>query len=157
MIGDTYWIVSGSTVRPAALGMKTSLGENARMGNDASANRELVRRALTEAFINKDASAIDRYWAGPAYIQHQAQMPNGTDMLKDFVGMIGPTIKYEIGKIVADGDIVMVHSRHNLLTPEMMVAVNIFRVSDGRLVEHWEVMQPEVAQTVSGNPMFTPA
>ena len=36
------------------------------MGNDASANRELVRRALTEAFIDKDASAIDRYWAGPA-------------------------------------------------------------------------------------------
>ncbi len=35
------------------------------------------------------------------------------------------------------------------------VAVNIFRVKDGRLVEHWEVMQPEVAQTVSGNPMFT--
>ena len=60
-------------------------------------------------------------------------------------------------EIVADGDIVMVHSRHNLLTPEMMVAVNIFRVKDGRLVEHWEVMQPEVAETVSGNPMFTPA
>ena len=127
------------------------------MGNDASANRELVRRALTEAFVDKDASAIDRYWAGPAYIQHQVQMPNGTDMLKDFVGMIGPTVRYEIGKIVADGDIVMVHSRHNLLTPEMMVAVNIFRVQDGRLVEHWEVMQPEVAETVSGNPMFTPA
>ena len=71
--------------------------------------------------------------------------------------MIGPAIKYEIGKIVADGDIVMVHSRHNLLTPEMMVAVNIFRVEDSLLVEHWEVMQPEVAQTVSGNPMFTPA
>jgi predicted SnoaL-like aldol condensation-catalyzing enzyme len=131
--------------------------ENARMGNDASANRELVRRALTEAFIDKDASAIDRYWAGPAYIQHHAQMPNGTDMLKGFVGMIGPTVSYEIGKIVAEGDIVMVHSRHNLLTPEMMIAVNIFRVQDGRLVEHWEVMQPEVGQTVSGNPMFTPA
>ena len=123
------------------------------MGNDASTNRELVRRALTEAFIDKDESAIDRYWAGPAYIQHQAQMPNGTDMLKGFVGMV----TYEIGKIVADGDLVMVHSRHNLLTPDMMVAVNIFRVQDGRLVEHWEVMQPEVAQTVSGNPMFTPA
>ena len=87
------------------------------MGTDASANREFVRRALTEAFIDKDPGAIERYWAGPGYIQHQAQMPNGTDMLKGFVEMIGPTVRYEIGKIVADGNIVMVHSRHNLLTP----------------------------------------
>ena len=64
-------------------------------------------------------------------------------------------------RIVAEGDIVMVHSRHNLLrrAEAWCRGWNIFRVAATvRLVEHpVEVMQPEVAETVSGNPMFTPA
>jgi predicted SnoaL-like aldol condensation-catalyzing enzyme len=39
-----------------------------------------------------------------------------------------------------------------------MVAVDIFRVVNGKLVEHWDVMQEEVpaSATASGNPMFSP-
>ena len=59
--------------------------------------------------------------------------------------------------IVEDGDIVMIHGRYVGWAEKPLVAVDIFRVRDGKLVEHWDVMQEEVpvSATVSGNPMFT--
>jgi predicted SnoaL-like aldol condensation-catalyzing enzyme len=58
--------------------------------------------------------------------------------------------------IVAEGDLVMIHGRYTGWGPEPMVAVDIFRVVDGQLVEHWDVLQEEVpaAATASGNSMF---
>ena len=58
---------------------------------------------------------------------------------------------------VADGDLVMVHGRYTGWGPKPMVAVDIFRVKGGKVVEHWDVMQEEVraADTASGNAMFT--
>jgi predicted SnoaL-like aldol condensation-catalyzing enzyme len=58
---------------------------------------------------------------------------------------------------VADGDFVMVHGRYTGWGPKPMVAVDIFRVNDGKVVEHWDVMQEEVsaAETASGHAMFT--
>jgi len=59
--------------------------------------------------------------------------------------------------IVEDGDIVMIHGRYVGWAEKPLVAVDIFRVRDGRLVEHWDVMQEEVpaSATASGNPIFT--
>jgi predicted SnoaL-like aldol condensation-catalyzing enzyme len=68
------------------------------------------------------------------------------------------TFKYEPGMAVAEGDLVMVHGRYTGWGPKPMVAVDIFRIADGRVVEHWDVMQQEVpaSETASGNPMFAP-
>ena len=59
--------------------------------------------------------------------------------------------------IVEDGEIVMIHGRYVGWAAKPLVAVDIFRVRDGKLVEHWDVMQEEVpaSETASGNPMFT--
>ena len=63
---------------------------------------------------------------------------------------------YEMGMVVAEGDLVMVHGRYIGWGSKPMIAVDIFRVKDGKLMEHWDVMQEEVpaTATVSGNPMF---
>lgn len=57
----------------------------------------------------------------------------------------------------ASSDLVMVHGRYTGWGPKPLVAVDIFRVKDGKVVEHWDVMQEEVPadQTACGNPMFT--
>jgi len=55
---------------------------------------------------------------------------------------------------VADGDLVMVHGRYTGWGPKPMVAVDIFRVKDGKVVDHWDVMQEKVS-TASGHAMFT--
>lgn len=69
------------------------------------------------------------------------------------------TFQYEPGMAVAEGDLVMVHGRYTGWGPKPMVAVDIFRIADGRVVEHWDVMQEEVptSETASGNPMFGPS
>jgi predicted SnoaL-like aldol condensation-catalyzing enzyme len=68
-------------------------------------------------------------------------------------------LSYEIGMVVAEGDLVMVHERYVGWGPKPLVAVDIFKVKDSRVVEHWDVMQEEVPadKTASGNPMFSQA
>ena len=48
------------------------------------------------------------------------------------------------------------HGRYTNMAPTPLIAVDIFRVADGKVVEHWDVLQPEEQQTASGRPMFEP-
>jgi predicted SnoaL-like aldol condensation-catalyzing enzyme len=117
-------------------------------------NKELVIKALTELFINGDATALDRYWS-ENYIQHNPQIPNGREAVKQLMSGAG-NMKYEMGLVVADGDFVMVHARITGLGPKPLIGVDIFRVIEKKLVEHWDVLQEEVPaeNTASENPMF---
>ena len=120
-------------------------------------NKEIVLKVLKGAFMERDAKVVDRYFVAN-YVQHNPVIPNGAAAI---AGLI-PTLKnlsYEIGMVVAEGDVVMVHGRYVGWGPKPLVAVDIFKVKDGKVVEHWDVMQEEVpaSATASGNPMFTPA
>lgn len=117
-------------------------------------NKELVIKAMTELFINGDVTALDRYWSDN-YIQHNPQIPNGRDALKQLFSD-GGDFKYEMGLVVADGDFVMIHARMTGIGPKPLIGVDILRVKEGKLVEHWDVLQEEVPaeNTVSKNPMF---
>ena len=120
-------------------------------------NKQTVLKVLKGAFIERDASAVDRYFSTD-YIQHNPVIPNGSVAIANLI----PTLKdlsYEIGMVVAEDDLVMVHGRYVGWGPKPLVAVDIFKVNNGKVVEHWEVMQQEVpaSATASGNPMFTPA
>jgi predicted SnoaL-like aldol condensation-catalyzing enzyme len=117
-------------------------------------NKELVIKAVTEVFINGDATALDRYWS-ENYVQHNPQIPNGREALKQMISG-GGNMKYEMGLVVADGDFVMVHARITGFGPKPLIAVDIFRIKEGKLAEHWDVLQEEVSaeNTASKNSMF---
>jgi predicted SnoaL-like aldol condensation-catalyzing enzyme len=117
-------------------------------------NKELVIKAVTEVFINGDATALDKYWS-ENYVQHNPQIPNGREALKQMISG-GGNMKYEMGLVVADGDFVMVHARITGFGPKPLIAVDIFRVKEGKLAEHWDVLQEEVSaeNTASKNSMF---
>jgi len=117
-------------------------------------NKELVIKAVTEVFINGDATALDKYWS-ENYVQHNPQIPNGRETLKQLMSG-GGNMKYEMGLVVADGDFVMVHARITGFGPKPLIAVDIFRVKEGKLAEHWDVLQEEVPaeNTASKNSMF---
>lgn len=128
------------------------------MNDTSAANKELVRKAMHELFVQRDAEgAVKRYFGSP-YIQHNPMIPNGAEDLPAIVEALPTNFKYEPGMIVADGDIVMIHGLYTGWGSKPLVTVDIFRVENGKLVEHWDVMQEEVpaAQTKNGNPMFTP-
>jgi predicted SnoaL-like aldol condensation-catalyzing enzyme len=120
----------------------------------AQTNKEIVVNGMTGLFITRDASVIDRYWS-PNYIQHNPGVPNGSAVLKGWVSSLGPNFKYEPGMVVSEGDLVMMHGRYTGMGPKAMIGVDIFRLTNGKIVEHWDILQEEVERTASGNPMFS--
>ena len=122
-----------------------------------SANKALVLKALIGLFNDRDLSLLDTIFAAD-YIQHNPTVPTGRAGLKELAPHLSPDLHYTPGMIVAEGNYVMVHGRYVGWGPKPIVGVDIFRISNGVLVEHWDVLQEEVpaTQTKSGNPMFDP-
>jgi predicted SnoaL-like aldol condensation-catalyzing enzyme len=120
-----------------------------------AANKAVVSKVMDAVFVRRDSSIVERYFAR-AYIQHNPAVPNGRDAIPTLISHLAPGFRYEPGMIVAEGDPVMIHGRYTGWGRKPMVAVDIFRVVDGQLVEHWDVLQEEVpaAATASGNSMF---
>jgi predicted SnoaL-like aldol condensation-catalyzing enzyme len=119
-------------------------------------NKQIALRALTGVFVDRDPTVVARYFA-PDYIQHNPSIPNGPAAIPALIARLGEDFLYEPGMAVAEGDLVMVHGRYVGWGPKPVVAVDIFRVADGKVAEHWDVIQEEVpaSATVSGNPMFS--
>ena len=130
-------------------------GTKVQAASIQEANKTLVSNAMNDLFVRRDASAIRRYFGTP-YLQHNPTIPDGADDLPKVIAALPANFKYEPGIIVADGDIVMIHGLYTGWGPKPLVTVDIFRVKDGKLIEHWDVMQEEVpaSQTRSGRPMF---
>jgi predicted SnoaL-like aldol condensation-catalyzing enzyme len=119
-------------------------------------NKALVLEAFDTLFNKRDYAAAERYWS-PHYIQHSAHIGPGREGLFNLIKGIPPTLKYESGTIVAEGDIVIVHGRFSDFgLPVNWIAADIVRIQDGVLVEHWDVIQDEATreQSKSGQPMF---
>ena len=118
-------------------------------------NKQIALRALTGAFIDRDPSVVDKYFTAD-YIQHNPTIPSGPAAIKDLIPQLPKDFSYEPGMVVAEGDLVMVHGRYVGWGPKPMVAVDMFRLKDGKVVEHWDVMQEEVPASASanGNAMF---
>ncbi|MEU1371564.1 nuclear transport factor 2 family protein [Streptomyces sp. NPDC005803] len=119
-------------------------------------NKAVVLDFLTTAFSSKDFTALDQY-LHPDYIQHNPFIPPAKAGLRTFIAELPDATRYEPGAIIAEGDLVMVHGRYSGGLDAPLLGVDIFRFEDGLVVEHWDVLQDEVAaqDTVAGHPMFT--
>jgi predicted SnoaL-like aldol condensation-catalyzing enzyme len=119
-------------------------------------NKALVLEAFETLFNKRDYKAAEQYWS-PNYIQHSAHIEPGREGLFNLVKAAPPTLKYEPGIIVADGNYVIAHGRFSEFgLPVNWIAADILRIEDGILVEHWDVLQDEAteAQSKSKAPMF---
>lgn len=122
----------------------------------SEANKALVLEAFDTLFNQRDYAAAEHYWS-PSYIQHSAHIAPGRQGLFQVIRAAPLEFRYEPGLILAEGDYVMIHGRfsgHG--RPAAWIAVDILRIEDGLLVEHWDVLQDEVTKgsSVSGLPMF---
>src|ERR1700675_998039 len=133
----------------------TSTGET--MSNSSpERNKAIVLEAFDTLFNKRDYKAAERFWS-PNYIQHSAHIPAGRDGLLGLIRNLPPTLKYEPGVIVGDGDYVIIHGRFSGIgLPADWIVADVVRLKDGILVEHWDVIQDESTkeQSKSGNPMF---
>jgi predicted SnoaL-like aldol condensation-catalyzing enzyme len=113
-------------------------------------NKQTVAR-LFDAFRAGDVEAFDELIVDD-YIQHNPQAGNGLQAVKAFFAPIGP-VDVEVQRVIADGDLVAVHSNYKTWNT---AGVDIFRFNDdGKIIEHWDVLQPVPETTASGNDMFS--
>jgi epsilon-lactone hydrolase len=120
------------------------------------ANKALVIEAFDTLFNRRDYSAAEAFWS-PDYIQHSAHIAPARTGLFDLVKSLPPALRYEHQLVVAHGDHVILHGRFsNHGQPVNWVVADIVRIADGKLAEHWDVIQDEVdeTQSQSGLPMF---
>ncbi len=119
-------------------------------------NKALVLDAFDTLFNKRDYAAAEKYWS-PDYIQHSAHIEPGRDGLFNLIRNTPDTLRYEHQLIVAEGDYVIIHGRFSGNGRAVAwIAADILRIENGRLAEHWDVLQDEAtkAQSKSGLPMF---
>lgn len=117
--------------------------------------KEQAINYLNAVFNEKDLVKVETFWKDDM-IQHNPSMPNGLDVLRGSITSEDNQISYEPGIAMEEGNIVAVHGRYSNWFGKTMIAVDYFRVEDGKFIEHWDVMQEEVpaSEAVNGNAMF---
>jgi predicted SnoaL-like aldol condensation-catalyzing enzyme len=126
--------------------------------SDPRTNTEIVRAFYELAFNEgKPEEAVERY-VGDRYVQHNPQAADGAEAFVGFVRWYRgehPELHVDIKRTVAEGDLVVTHS---LITTgpgdRGTAAADLFRVEDGRIVEHWDVLQPVPETSANDNTMF---
>jgi predicted SnoaL-like aldol condensation-catalyzing enzyme len=124
--------------------------------NTTVQNKALVLEAFDALFNRRDYDAAARFWSD-RYIQHSAHIEPGREGLFNLVRSMPDSLRYEHGLIFAERDFVIVHGRFSGNgRPAAFIAADIVRIEDGRLAEHWDVLQDEAtrAESKSGLPMF---
>jgi predicted SnoaL-like aldol condensation-catalyzing enzyme len=121
------------------------------------ANKKVVLQLYEAAINQKDFDAAAKF-LGPHYIQHNPRAADGAEGLKAFLAFLRekfPDYHSDIKRVFADGDYVILHV-HNIPTPGSRgnAIIDIFRLENGKVVEHWDVRQEIPEQAANSNTMF---
>lgn len=124
---------------------------------EEQANLDLVLAMYRDVLMPLDSARVDDY-ISPAYVQHSSLAEPTVQALKDFLDFVrgqSPEATHNLKRAFVDGDHVIVH--HHVIRhhgdPGLAV-VDIFRVEDGLIVEHWDVIQDVPESPVNPLPMF---
>jgi predicted SnoaL-like aldol condensation-catalyzing enzyme len=135
--------------------MSDSRNAQEMRADQARRNKELITRYYDLALNQKDFTAA-RAYIGPYYRQHSMYGADGPEGLGEFVEWAKvniPQLHVDFVRIIADGDYVLMHNRGNN-SPGMKAVVDIFRIEDGKVVEHWDVLQDVPSIAKNANTMF---
>ncbi len=121
-------------------------------------NKKNVVEFYNMVFVDHQPENAVKQYVGEKYIQHNPFVPNGTEaFLNYFVPYFqkNPNATAIIKRVVAEGDLVVlhVHSKENE-SDRGVAVVDVFRVENGKIVEHWDVVQEIPETTANSNTMF---
>ena len=124
---------------------------------DLEANKKIVVDFYEKGLNQKDYDAAAKHF-GPRYVQHNPGAANGSEGFKRLVGFLKekfPNSRNEIKRVIAEGDLVVLHV-HSRRSPEDRgrAIVDIFKVENGKIVEHWDVIQDIPEKSANDNTMF---
>jgi predicted SnoaL-like aldol condensation-catalyzing enzyme len=120
-------------------------------------NKKVVVEFYQLAINQKNFAAAEKL-IGPRYVQHNPNAADGAEGLKAFLAFLRekfPDYHSDIKRVFADGDYVILHV-HNVPTPGARgnAIIDIFRLEDGKIVEHWDVRQEVPEKAANANTMF---
>ncbi|MCP1908548.1 putative SnoaL-like aldol condensation-catalyzing enzyme [Bradyrhizobium elkanii] len=121
------------------------------------ANRKAVLAFYEKGLNQKDADAALAY-VGNRYVQHNPGAADGPEGFRKFIGFLRekfPNSHSEIKRSFVDGDYVILHV-HAVREPGTRgnAIIDIFKLEDGKIVEHWDVAQPIPENPANSNTMF---
>ncbi|WP_408609783.1 nuclear transport factor 2 family protein [Herbaspirillum autotrophicum] len=130
---------------------------SARAADEQARNKQVVLAFYEQGLNRKDADAALAY-VGPEYIQHNPNAADGPEGFRKFVRFLReryPQSHSEIKRVFTDGDYVILHV-HAVRQPGERgnAIVDIFRLQNGKIVEHWDAVQPVPEQSANDNGMF---
>lgn len=124
--------------------------------NQAESNKRLVTTAYQRIFGDLDITGVDAYMS-PDFIQHNPTIADGPEGVKALLQMLitqgVPKQKIAFKHVVAEGDIVFLHTRYEMAGKEWRF-IDIYRIADGKLAEHWDAMMAMPDVRGNNNPMF---
>lgn len=136
-------VSSSSTSSEAA---SSSSQAQARCSDEqAEANRTTARDALEQFFIQKDMSAIDRFWKDP-YTQHNPVAQSGVENFRNVFESFLSSIEYEIYGVWAECDLAVVLGRYG----GTGIIFDMFRLDDGKFMEHWDSDGGQASANING-------
>jgi predicted SnoaL-like aldol condensation-catalyzing enzyme len=158
--------IAGALAVAAALAVITGCGQQSLPARESSAvqespaleeNKRIATEFYDAAINRKDFEAASQY-LGSEYTQHNPTAADGPEGLRGFIDFLKaryPEQRGEIKRVIAEGDLVVlhVHSTRGDGTPGRAI-VDIFRVDEGKVVEHWDVIQDIPAEPANSNGMF---
>ena len=109
------------------------------------------------AFVQREAAQAAERYLGKTYTQHNPTAPDGPEVFPTLIAGLftqAPEASFHLKRVIAD-DHVVLHYNLQMFPGDLgQAVVDIFRVEDGRIVEHWDVMQPVPADSNNDNGMF---
>lgn len=150
-----------STTAPSSSSPISGQGAAEKASTEAivQRNKQNATAFYNQFFNDHDLSAADRYISDTTYIQHNPHVPNGREPFKNTFAQIfqqNPQRHSKIVRVIGDGDLVALHVHSTMNADDRGSAiVDIFRFDvNGKIVEHWDVIQPIPEKTASGNGLF---
>jgi predicted SnoaL-like aldol condensation-catalyzing enzyme len=146
---------SRESLKAANDSLMQQLGKLHAIEQQEEANKMLVSQMYQELFGDKNVEAADKYIV-ENYIQHNPNVADGRAALKEALGTWfknAPKETIDIQHLSADGDLVYIHTRSKMGGQTVSI-IDIFRVEDSTVVEHWDVIQEVPAKAANDHPMF---
>ena len=126
--------------------------------NDLVDAKRMVLEFFELAFVQRRAAEAARLYLGTEYIQHNPTAPTGAEIFPELIGGLfaqAPDASFHLKRAIAEGDHVVLHYHMKMFPDDLGHAVvDIFRVENGKIVEHWDVIQSVPAESANSNGMF---